>query len=82
MRILDLGVGPGRTAAALADAGHNVVAVELNPTDAGYARELLKTPRKGRLEFLEADFYFEGLEISYITCHGIIILSATRFNPT
>lgn len=56
-RILDLGSGPGRTAAALADEGHAVVGVELNPTDANYARELLKTPRKGILTFLEADFY-------------------------
>ena len=31
--------------------------VELNPTDAAYARELLKTPRPGALTFLEADFY-------------------------
>ncbi len=29
-RILDLGAGPGRTAAHLADQGHDVVAVELN----------------------------------------------------
>jgi SAM-dependent methyltransferase len=56
-RILDLGCGPGRTAAALAERGHAVVGVELNPTDARYARELLKTPRKGALTFLEADFY-------------------------
>ncbi len=56
-RILDLGAGPGGTAAALADRGHSVVAVEMNPTDARYARQLLKTPRKGALTFLEADFY-------------------------
>jgi len=56
-RILDLGCGPGRTVAALAEAGHNVVGVELNPTDASYARELLKTPHQGEVTFLEADFY-------------------------
>jgi SAM-dependent methyltransferase len=55
--ILDLGCGPGHTVAALAEHGHTVVGVELNPTDAGYARELLKTPRKGAVTFLEADFY-------------------------
>src|SRR5512144_3094190 len=46
-RILDLGAGPGRTAAAFADYGHSVVAVELNPTDAAYARSLLASPRQG-----------------------------------
>ncbi len=56
-RILDLGCGPGLSAAALADAGYAVTGVELNPTDAAYARELLKTPRPGALTFLEADFY-------------------------
>lgn len=56
-RILDLACGPGRTVAALAEAGHTVVGVELNPTDASYARELLKAPRQGAVTFLEADFY-------------------------
>lgn len=69
-RILDLGAGPGRTAAALADSGHSVVGVELNPTDAGYARELQKVPRKGKLKFLEADFYSVELhgEFDVVTC--------------
>jgi len=69
-RILDLGAGPGRTAAALADCGHNVVAVELNATDAHYARELLKTPRKGEVTFLEADFYRVDLQGQFdvVTC--------------
>ncbi len=69
-RILDLGAGPGRTAAALAEAGHTVVAIELNPTDAAYARELLKTPRKGALTFLEADFYTVDLPgpFDVVTC--------------
>jgi SAM-dependent methyltransferase len=61
-RILDLGCGPGRTVAAMADAGHRVVGVELNPTDAAYARELLKAPRKGAATFLEADFYTVDLQ--------------------
>ena len=69
-RILDLGAGSGRTAAAIADYGHTVVAVELNPTDAGYARELLKTPRKGTVTFLEADFYKVDLQgpFDVVTC--------------
>lgn len=72
-RILDLGCGPGRTAAALADEGHAVVGVELNPTGANYARELLKTPRKGALTFLEADFYTVDVAGSFdvVTCWQI-----------
>jgi SAM-dependent methyltransferase len=55
--ILDLGTGPGATAAALADAGHTVIAVELSPTRANFARELAKSPRRGSLTVLENDFY-------------------------
>lgn len=55
--ILELGAGPGATAAALADAGHHVTAVELSPIRADFARELAKTPRKGSLTILEDDFY-------------------------
>jgi SAM-dependent methyltransferase len=54
---LELGAGSGRTAAAMADLGHTVVAVELNPTDVQYAQELLKIPRQGSLTILEADFF-------------------------
>ncbi len=60
-RILDLGSGPGATAAALADAGHTVVAVEFSAR-AQYAQELVKVPRKGSLTVLEADFYTVALE--------------------
>ena len=69
-RILDLGCGPGRTAAAFADEGHTVVGVEFNPTDAGYARELLKTPRRGPLTFLQADFFTVHLQGTFdvVTC--------------
>ena len=56
-KILDLGTGPGATAAALADAGHNVIAVELSPTRADFARGLAKIPRKRSLTILEDDFY-------------------------
>jgi SAM-dependent methyltransferase len=77
-RVLDLGAGPGRTAAALADMGHAVVGVELNPTDAGYARELLETPRKGRLDFLEADFYTVDLQgrFDVVTCWQVFGLGS------
>jgi SAM-dependent methyltransferase len=56
-RILELGAGAGLTAALMADDGHQVVAVEWSTIYANYAREHLKTPRKGTLEILEADFY-------------------------
>ena len=48
LRILDLGAGSGRTAAALADRGHTVIGVELNPTDVGYAQSLLPIKRPGK----------------------------------
>ena len=44
-RILELGAGPGATAAAMADAGHSVIAIELSSTRAQYARELARIPR-------------------------------------
>ena len=56
-RLLELGAGSARTAAALADAGHAVVAVELSPTRAALARGLAATPRRAGLAVLEADFY-------------------------
>lgn len=61
-RILELGAGPGATAAAMADAGHSVVAIELSPTRAHYARELAKIPRTGTLDVMEADFYTVELD--------------------
>lgn len=69
-RILDLGSGPGRTAAHLADLGHDVVTVELNPTDAEYVRPLLQMERSGILEYYQADFYSVQLKgkFNVITC--------------
>ena len=55
--ILDLGAGSGRTAAYLADLGHDVVAIEINPTDAEYAKGLLTKERKGSFEYIHSDFY-------------------------
>jgi SAM-dependent methyltransferase len=62
LHILDLGAGSGRTAAALADRGHSVIGVELNPTDVGYASSLLKTGRAGSLAMVHADYYTVQLE--------------------
>ncbi|MBN1146563.1 MAG: class I SAM-dependent methyltransferase [Anaerolineales bacterium] len=60
-RILELGAGSGGFAAALADVGHSVVAVELSPA-IRHALELAKAPREGSLTSLEADFYTVVLE--------------------
>jgi SAM-dependent methyltransferase len=69
-RILELGAGAGRTAAALADRGHTVVAVELSPLRAQQARELLETRQKGSLAILEADFYTVELEERFdVVCY-------------
>lgn len=57
LRVLELGSGSGYSAAALADAGHDVVAVELSPRRAARARELAAAPRRGSLTCLEGDFY-------------------------
>jgi SAM-dependent methyltransferase len=66
-RILELGAGSGVTAAALADAGHNVVAVELSPTRADLARHLAKMPHKGALSILEGDFHTMALNERFDT---------------
>ncbi|MCI0474791.1 MAG: class I SAM-dependent methyltransferase, partial [Anaerolineales bacterium] len=67
--ILELGAGPGATAATLADLGHAVVAIELSPQRAQYARELAKIPRAGSLTILEADFYTVALDARFdIVC--------------
>lgn len=60
-RVLDLGAGPGGNAAAMADLGHDVTAVELSDR-ASYARELAAVPRKGRLTVVQEDFYVVRLE--------------------
>ena len=61
LRILELGAGAGRTAAALADRGHTVVGVELSTLRAHQAQELAAVQRKGSLTILEADFYTVAL---------------------
>jgi len=54
-RVLELGSGAGGTAAAMADLGNTVVAVELAPSRAEHARELARHYRN--LQVVEADFY-------------------------
>ena len=60
-RILDLGAGPGGNAAAMADLGHDVTAVEFSDR-AAHARELAKAARKGSLTVVQEDFYTVRLE--------------------
>ncbi|MGH2515851.1 MAG: class I SAM-dependent methyltransferase [Ktedonobacterales bacterium] len=61
-RVLELGAGAGGAAAATADLGHAVIALELTPLRARYARELAATPRAGTLTVLEADFCTVALD--------------------
>ncbi|MFN8675203.1 MAG: methyltransferase domain-containing protein [Thermomicrobiales bacterium] len=56
-RVLELGAGPGQVAAALADLGYDVVAVELVPAIAARARDLAAVPRAGTMTVLQGDFY-------------------------
>jgi len=56
-RVLELGAGEGEAAAVMADAGHDVVAVEFSPTRTPNLKRLAKEPHKGQLTALEADFY-------------------------
>lgn len=56
-RVLELGAGGGQVAAALADLGYEVVAVELVPEVAAHARDLAIAPRPGTMRVLLGDFY-------------------------
>jgi len=55
--VLELGCGGGQTAAALADRGHHVVAVDLNPRLIEHARSLAAAREDGRMTALAGDFY-------------------------
>ncbi len=57
LTLLELGAGTGEVSALMADAGHDVTAVEFSPTRAPHIRELAKQPRLGSLYAVEADFY-------------------------
>ena len=69
-RILDLGAGPGRTMAAMARAGHTVVGVEFNSTDAKAARYILAGERTDSITYLEDNFYTVVLDGKFdvVTC--------------
>jgi SAM-dependent methyltransferase len=55
--LLDLGAGGGQNAAAAADLGYTVTAVELVPSGVKNAQALASQPRKGTLRIVEGDFY-------------------------
>jgi len=55
-RVLELGAGSGGTAAATAELGYLVTAIELSPLRASYARELSPLPT-----IVEGDFYVANL---------------------
>jgi SAM-dependent methyltransferase len=55
--VLELGCGDGGTAAALADLGYDVTAIELSSLRAAHAQHYTDTPRKGSLSVVEGDFY-------------------------
>lgn len=56
-RLLDLGAGGGQNAAAAADLGYMVTAVEIVPACLENARSLASRVHKGGLEVVEGDFY-------------------------
>jgi len=56
-RILELGAGGGQVAAAMAELGHEVVAVEQAPTLAAHIQKLAATLPVGQLSVVESDFY-------------------------
>jgi SAM-dependent methyltransferase len=63
-RVLELGAGAGGTAAATAELGYEVTAIELSPLRAEYARDLASTVN-GSLTIVEGDFYTADLGHGY-----------------
>lgn len=56
-RVLELGAGGGQVAAAMAELGHEVVAVEQVPTLAAHIKKLAATLPVGQLTVVQGDFY-------------------------
>jgi SAM-dependent methyltransferase len=69
-RILELGAGSGSTSAALAAAGHDVVAVELVDACVKSIRRLADEVEGGSLQVVAGDFFTADLEGSFdIVCY-------------
>lgn len=64
-RVLELGAGHCATAAAMADRGHSVTALELSPARVRDGRRLLAAVRPGALDIVEGDFYTVRLDGRY-----------------
>ena len=62
LRVLELGGGAGGSAAAAADLGYDVTAVELSPLRAEYARSLAIQARAGKITVVEGDFFTVDLD--------------------
>jgi SAM-dependent methyltransferase len=69
-RILELGAGPGFTAAALAASGHSVVAVELVPECIAKLSRFAAEVGGGDLHVVEGDFYQVTLDERFdVVCY-------------
>ena len=69
-RILELGAGGGQVAAAMADLGHDVIAVEQVPMLCAHAQTLAQEPREGRLTVMQVDFYEVKLDGQFdVVCY-------------
>lgn len=55
--VLELGAGGGQNAAALAELGYSVTAVELIPELAEIARKFTRCSPSGKIEVIQGDFY-------------------------
>lgn len=62
LRVLELGCGGGQVASAIADLGHSVVAVDLNPRAVDQARTLASVRTDDRMTVVRSDFYAVDLE--------------------
>src|SRR5690242_354436 len=63
--VLELGGGGGQTAAATADLGYEVTAVELVEGAAKHAQELANLSHRGSLHVIQANFYEVSLPGQY-----------------
>lgn len=64
-RVLELGAGGGTTAAAIADLGHHVTAVEVSSVRAAYARAFADADPARDMVVVECDFYDLHVEEPY-----------------
>lgn len=69
-QILELGAGGGQNAAAMADLGHTVVAIELVLRNAEQAQKLAESDAKRKITVLNDDFYAVALDDQFdVVCY-------------